>query len=121
MDKIIKILAPFGVMGVVFVVALITATVPGVAGAAAFAAAMASIGPFGMLGGVATLGVAGIITSVAAEYGGDYVLKRIIVEQLKTKSKEEILIEIDKQKLVSKELKLKCKYYIEQCDSTINE
>ena len=114
MDKLIKRLAPFGVMGIVFIVALTSAMASGLAGAAAFTFAMAALGPGGMIGGVITLGVVGIVTSLAAEYGYDAIVLAIIKEQLKTKSKEQVWREISQKKLISKDLKLKVKEYIDR-------
>lgn len=114
MDKLIKRLAPFGVMGIVFIVALTSAMAAGLAGAAAFTAAMAALGPGGMIGGVATLGVVGIVASLATEYGYDAIVFAIIKEQLKTKSKEAVWGEIARKKLISKDLKLKIKDYIDR-------
>ena len=114
MDKLIKRLAPFGVMGIVFIVVLTSAMAGGLAGAAAFTFAMASLGPGGMIGGVITLGVVGIVASLATEYGYDAIVIAIIKEQLKTKSKEEVWEEISKKKVISKDLKLKIKDYIDK-------
>lgn len=114
MDKLIKRLAPFGAMGIVFIVALTSAMATGLAGAAAFTAAMAALGPGGMIGGVVTLGIIGLVSSLAVDYGYDAIVLAIIKEQLKTKSKEEIWNEIDKKKLISKSLKLKIKDYIDR-------
>lgn len=114
MDKLIKRLAPFGVMGIVFIVALTSAMAAGLAGAAAFTSAMAALGPGGMIGGVITLGVVGIVASLATEYGYDAIVLAIIKEQLKTKSKEDVWREIDRKKIISKDLKLKIKDYIDR-------
>lgn len=54
MDKLVKLLAPFGVTGIVFIVALTSAMSAGLAGAAAFTSAMAALGPGGMIGGLIT-------------------------------------------------------------------
>lgn len=112
MDKLIKLLAPFGTMGIVFIVALTAAMSAGLAGAAAFTTAMASIGPAGMIGGLMTLGVIGIVSKLAVDYGYDAIVLAVIKEQLKTKSKSEIINEISKRKLISKDLKLKIIDYI---------
>lgn len=114
MDKLIKRLAPFGVMGIVFIVALTSAMAAGLAGAAAFTATMAALGPGGMIGGLITLGIVGIVTSLATEYSYDAIVLAIIKEQLKTKSKEEIWGKIAQKKLISKDLKLKIKDYIDK-------
>lgn len=114
MDKLIKRLAPFGVMGIVFIVALTSAMSAGLAGAAAFTAAMAALGPGGMVGGIVTLGIVGLVASLATDYGYDAIVLTIIKEQLKSKSKEEVWEEIKKKKLISKGLKLKIKDYIDR-------
>ena len=114
MDKLIKRLAPFGVMGIVFIVALTSAMAAGLTGAAAFTATMAALGPGGMIGGMITLGIVGIVTSLATEYGYGAIILAVIKEQLKTKSKEEVWGEIAKKKLMSKDLKLKIKDYIDR-------
>ncbi|OCZ54292.1 hypothetical protein [Dehalobacter sp. TeCB1] len=114
MDKLIKLLAPFGVMGIVFIVALTSAMAAGLAGAAAFTAAMAALGPGGMIGGVITLGVVGIVAKLAVDYGYDGIAIVVVKEQLKTKSKDILWSEISKKKFVSKDLKLKIKDYIDR-------
>ncbi len=114
MDKLVKLLAPFGIMGVVFIVVLTAAMGAGLVGAAAFTAAMASIGPAGMIGGLLTLGVVGIVSKLAVDYGYDAIVLAVVKEQLKSKSKEEILSEIEKKKFISKDLKLKIKDYVEK-------
>lgn len=114
MDKLVKLMAPFGVMGIVFIVALTSAMAAGLAGAAAFTAAMAALGPGGMIGGVITLGVVGIVANLAVDYGYDAIAIAIVKEQLKVKSKATIWNEISNKKLVSKDLKLKIKDYIDR-------
>lgn len=114
MDKLIKLLAPFGVMGIAFIVALSTAMAAGLAGAAAFTTAMAALGPGGMIGGVITLGVVGIVSKLAVDYGYDAIVIAVVKEQLKTKSKDEIWDELSKRKIFSKDLKLKIKDYIDR-------
>ena len=114
MDKLVKLLAPFGVMGIVFIVALTAAMSAGLGGAAAFTSAMASIGPAGMIGGLLTLGVVGIVSKLAVDYGYDAIVLAVIKEQMKTKSKQRILMEISKKKFISKDLKLKIKDYVEK-------
>jgi len=114
MDKLIKLLAPFGVMGIVFIVALSSAMAAGLAGAAAFTSALAAFGPGGMIGGLMTLGVVGIVATLAVDYGYDGIVIAVVKEQLKTKSKDEIWCEISRKKFVSKDLKLKIKDYIDQ-------
>ncbi len=114
MDKLVKLLAPFGVMGIVFVVALTSAMTAGLVGAAAFTAAMAALGPGGMIGGMITLGVIGIVSNLAVDYGYDAIVIAVVKEQLKVKSKDKIWSEISKNKFVSKDLKLKIKGYIDR-------
>ena len=114
MDKLVKLLAPFGVMGIVFIVALTSAMATGLAGAAAFTSAMAALGPGGMIGGLATLGIVGIVSTLAVSYGYDSIVIAIINEQLRSKSKDEIWNEIRKSKVISKDLKLKIKNYIDE-------
>lgn len=112
MDKLIKMLAPFGVMGIVFIVAFTTAMSDGLSKAPAFTSAMARIGPGGMIGGLISLGITGIVSALIAEFGSDYVVLGIIDEQLKTNSRDEIWNEINAKKLVSRELKLKINDYL---------
>lgn len=114
MDKLVKKLAPFGVMGIVFIVALTSAMAAGLVGAAAFTAAMAALGPGGMIGGLLTLGVVGMVSALAVDYGYDALVLAVIKEQLKEKSKEDIWRSIEKKKLISKDMKLKIKDYIDK-------
>lgn len=114
MDKLVKKLAPFGVMGIVFIVALTSAMSAGLAGAAAFTACMAALGPGGMIGGLVTLGIVGLVTSLAADYGYDAIVLAVVKEQLKTKNKEEVWSEINSKKLISKDLKRKIKDFIDK-------
>ena len=114
MDKLVKLLAPFGIMGVVFIVALTAAMSAGLAGAAAFTAAMASIGPAGMIGGLLTIGVVGMVSKLAIDYGYDAIVLAVIKEQMKSKSKDEILLEISKKRFISKDLKLKINDYVKK-------
>ena len=116
MDKLIKLLAPFGVMSIVFIVALTSAMATGLAGAAAFTSTMAALGPGGMIGGLITLGVVGIVSSLVVSYGYDDISMAIIKEQLKTKTKDQIWDEISHKKVVSKDLKIKIKYYLDKVE-----
>jgi hypothetical protein len=75
---------------------------------------MAALGPGGMIGGVITLGVVGIDSNLAVDYGYDAIAIAVVKEQLKAKSKEKIWSEISKNKFVSKDLKLKIKDYIDR-------
>lgn len=114
MDKLVKKLAPFGVMGIVFIVALTSAMSAGLVGAAAFTACMAALGPGGMIGGLLTLGIVGLVTSIATEYGYDAIVLAVVKEQLKTKKKQEVWSEIKSKKLISKDLKNKIQNYIDE-------
>lgn len=114
MDKLVKKLAPFGVMGIVFIVALTSAMSAGLVGAAAFTTCMAALGPGGMIGGIATLGIVGLVTSLATDYGYDAIVLAVVKEQLKTKNKEEVWNEINSKKLISKDLKCKIKDFIDK-------
>lgn len=114
MDKLVKKLAPFGVMGIVFIVVLTSAMSAGLAGAAAFTACMAALGPGGMIGGLVTLGIVGLVTSLATDYGHDAIVLAVVKEQLKAKNKEEVWSEINSKKLISKDLKLKIKDFIDK-------
>lgn len=105
-DKAISKIAALGVPGLVFVVAIGST---GLVGAAAITTALAALGPGGIVGGIAFLGVAGIISSVVAEKGVDYVFNSVIAElYAKGESKESIIAKIDKYH-ISKDLKLKLK------------
>ena len=115
MDKLIKLIVPFGAMGIVFIVALTSAMAAGLGGAAAFTCAMATLGPGGMIGGVVSLFVVGIVAKLVVDYGYDAIVLAVVREQLKTRSKDELWDEISKKKiLTSKDLKLKIKDYIEK-------
>ncbi|GBG97400.1 hypothetical protein [Lactococcus termiticola] len=103
MDELIKKIAGFGVPGIVLVVAM---GATGLSGAAAITAGLALLGPGGMIGGIAILGIAGLISHTIAEYGVDAVVKAVCKEQLKTKSKEEVIAEIEKIPF-TKKVKLK--------------
>lgn len=116
MYKLIKLLAPFGVMSIVFIVALTSAMATGLAGAAAFTSAMAVLRPGGMIGGLITIGVVGIVSSLVVSYRYDGISIAIINEQLKTKTKDEIWNEINQKKIVSKDLKIKIKDYIDKAE-----
>lgn len=107
MDELVKKLAALGVPGVVLVVAI---NLTGLSGAAAITTALAALGPFGMLGGIATLGVIGLVAHNASQYGVQAITEAVIREQLKTRSKEDILTEVENYP-ISKELKLAVKDY----------
>lgn len=104
----IKKVAALGVPGIVLVVAM---SVSGYTGAAAITVALAALGPFGILGGIATLGVIGLVSHSIAEYGTEAVVKAVVNEQLKSKTKEQIVKEVNDYPL-SKGLKLKIIDYV---------
>lgn len=114
MGKLIKLLAPFGVMGIVFIVALTSAMAAGLVVVVALAAGMAALGPGGMVGGLITLVVVGIVAKLAIDYGYDRFAIAIVKEYLKTKSKDEMWSEISKKKFVFNHIKLKIKGYIDK-------
>lgn len=103
MDKIAEKIAALGVPSLVLIAA-INAT--GLTGAAAITTALAAIGPFGIVGGIATLGVAGIISESIVNYGSMKVYKAVINElySKRGETKESIMMKIEKYP-ISKELK----------------
>ena len=104
MDELIKKVSALGVPGLIFVMVV---AFSGFKGAAAITFALAALGgPFGMIGGLAFLGIVGLITHTIAEKGTEAVLTAVVKEQLKTKSAEEIIEEINKRP-ITKGLKLK--------------
>jgi len=104
MDELIKKVSALGVPGLIFVMVV---AFSGFKGAAAITFALAALGgPFGMIGGLAFLGIVGLITHTIAEKGTEAVLTAVVKEQLKTKSAEEIIEEINKLP-ITKGLKLK--------------
>lgn len=107
MDKVIELIASFGVPGLVLVVA-ISAT--GFAGAAAITTALAALGgPLGMLGGVAMLGVLMVISRAITKYGFQAIFKGVLKKLMEDgMSKADIIEKIDSYP-ISKELKLKLK------------
>ena len=104
LDEIISKVAALGVPGLVLVVA-ISAT--GLAGAAAITAALSMLGPGGMIGGVATLGVAALVTEGIAKYGVQEIYKGLIRKlYFQGETKESIRQKVDKYP-ISKSLKYK--------------
>ena len=89
MDNVLNKLVGLGIPGLIFFYVFATC---GYYGAAAITFSLAAIGPGGMIGGVATLVLAGLISSALAEYGFDK-LNEAIVNEFKNrgKSKEDIL------------------------------
>jgi uncharacterized membrane protein len=116
MDELIKKLAPLGVTGIVLVVVFSGSAVAGLAGGAVITAGLAALGPGGMIGGLVTAGVILLITSVIADYGFDAVFLTVLKEQLKTKTKEEIIAEIKSKKIITKRLKTKAIDYITEAE-----
>lgn len=110
MDELIKKLAGFGVPAVVLLVAM---SATGLAGAAALTTALAALGPFGMLGGIATLGALGLSLDKLAEYGYEKIAVRVIKEQLKTVSKQDMIKKVEKYP-ISNGMKLKIIDFIEK-------
>jgi len=104
MDELIKKVSALGIPGLIFVMVI---AFSGFKGAAAITFALAALGgPFGMLGGIAFLGIAGLVTHTIAEKGTEAVLTAVVKEQLKTKSADEIIKDVNKY-WITKGLKLK--------------
>lgn len=97
MDEVIKKIAALGIPGIILTVAIATS---------GFTAALAAIGPGGIILGIATLGVAGLLAHAFAEFGTEKVIIAVVKEQLKTKSRTQIIYEIEKYP-ITKGLKLK--------------
>jgi uncharacterized membrane protein len=114
MDELIKKLAPLGVTGIVVAVVFSgAASAGGLAGAAVITAGLVALGPGGMIGGLITMGLILAITAAIADYGFDTVFLAVLKEQLKTKTKAEVISEIKKKKFITKGLKNKAIGYIE--------
>ncbi|MCL2188519.1 MAG: hypothetical protein FWC16_06695 [Defluviitaleaceae bacterium] len=114
MDFIIKKIAALGIPGLVLVIIM---AVSGLKGAAALTFALAALGgPLGMLGGLGVLGIIGLISHSFSKYGLEVVVKAVIRENLKTKSKDEIINEIEKYP-ISKDMKLKMIDYVNNVDA----
>lgn len=110
MDEIISKVAALGVPGLILVIA-IGAT--GLTGAAALTTALAALGPGGMIGGIATLGVAGLVSEGISKYGIDAIFYGVLKELYKKGySKEEILHKL-KNYPISKSLKRKLEEKVE--------
>ncbi|MCI1868288.1 hypothetical protein [Bifidobacterium crudilactis] len=112
MDVVVKKIAALGIPGVVILIA--TATT-GYSGAAALTAALAALGPFGMIGGLFTLGAIGLISHAISGYGVRAIIQAVVKEQVKTKTKQEIISEIEKYP-VSKDLKLRIFNYLDSLE-----
>lgn len=75
LEKVASEVAGLGVPGLVLTVVIATT---GLSGAAAITAALSMIGPGGMLGGIATLGVAALVTRALSEFGIDAVITAVV-------------------------------------------
>ena len=105
-NDIVPKIAALGVPGLMLMIS-IGAT--GLAGAAALTTALAALGPFGMIGGIATLGIAGLISEAITKFGFDAIFESVVNELYKKgESKKSISEKIDKYP-VSNELKVKLK------------
>ena len=58
-----------------------------------------------------------MVTKLAVDYGYDGITIAIVKEQLKTKPKEQLVNEIMVKKIISKDLKLKIKDYMERANT----
>jgi len=109
MDYIVKKVTSLGIPGLILIIVM---AVSGLKGAAALTFTLAVLGgPFGMLGGLAVLGIIGLISHSFAKYGVEKIVEAVIRENLKTKTPDEILKEIEKYP-ISKDMKLKMQEYI---------
>ena len=102
-DKIVSTVAALGVPGLIL---MISVSATGLAGAAALTTALAALGPFGMAGGIATLGVAGIISQSITKYGFEAIFKSVLSELYKKGESKETIIQKINNYPISKELKL---------------
>jgi len=104
MDELIKKVSALGIPGLVFVMVV---GLCGLKGAAAITFTLALFGgPLGMVGGLAVLGISGLLIHTIAEKGTEEVLTAVVKEQLKTKSADEVIREVNKY-FITKGLKLK--------------
>lgn len=104
MDKIVNIIAGWGVPGIMLMVAI---SLTGLSGAAAITAALALLGPGGMIGGIITLGIAGTIASAITEFGFDALFKAVVKKlYAKGETKDSLKHKIEKGPW-SKKLKAK--------------
>lgn len=113
MDEIVKKFAGLGVPGLFLLVAMSAASASGLVGAAVITSALAALGPFGILGGIATLGALGLSSDKLAEYGYEKIAVRVIKEQLKTVSKQDMIKKVEKYP-ISNGMKLKIIDFIEK-------
>lgn len=109
-DDIVPKIAALGVPGLILMIS-IGAT--GLAGAAALTTTLAALGPFGMIGGIATLGLAGLLSEAITKFGFDTIFESVVKELYKNgESKKSIIEKIEKYR-VSNELKNKLKEKID--------
>ena len=114
MEKVVSKVAAMGVPGLVLLCVMAGAKAAGLVGAAVLTKSLSILGgPVGMIGGIAVLGLIGLISQSFIEYGAEAVIKAVVKENLKTKTAEEIKMEVDNMRLISKSLKLKIKDYID--------
>jgi len=113
MDKVINKLAGLGVPGLVLAVAI---AMTGLSGAAAIVVALSSLGgPFGMLGGIGVLILLALTSSAIAKYGIEKIAIGIVKKLIQEgKSKKDIIREVEEFPVISKELKLKIKDFVER-------
>jgi len=110
MDELVKKIAALGVPGLVFLVA-VSAT--GLSGAAAITAALAALGPGGMIGGIGFLLIIGLVADKVSEFGIEAIVKAVVKEMLKTKTREKLISEI-RDFPFSRSLKLKVEDYVKK-------
>lgn len=113
MDKVIDKLAGMGVAGLVLAIVI---SISGYAGAAALTSSLALLGgPWGMIGGIGVLLLIGSVSTAIANYGIDAVAKGIVQKMIDDgKSKSDIKSEIDSFPIISKDMKVKLNYYVDQ-------
>ena len=67
-----------------------------------------------MLGGITILGILGLIAHSFSKYGVEKITKAVVKESMKTKTKDEVIAEINKYP-ITKDLKLKIVDYVQHC------
>ena len=113
MDFVVKKVAALGVPGIVLVIIM---ALSGLKGAAALTFSLAALGgPLGMLGGLGALGLIGLISHSFSKYGMEKIVKAVIKENLKIKSQDDIICEIQRYP-ISKDMKLKMVDFVRNCD-----
>jgi len=113
MDKVVDKLAGMGVAGLVLAIVI---SISGYAGAAALTSSLALLGgPWGMIGGIGVLLLIGSVSTAIANYGIDAVAKGIVQKMIDDgKSKSDIKSEIDSFPIISKDMKVKLNYHVDQ-------